>query len=279
MQDFVDYFSLSPWDWFTSIITLTSLIVSFCAFIIAKKTYSVSKETLDSQIQTALNTTPPINVYIQRFLIKKFISSLFLTHIQMRAIWRVIKDNNYMYYLPNSILDNLLLSKDSIHRELYYENEVAFGKFNELYNEIDNYNSNIMAIKEFANLKANSSFFDAIFELEDQITRRIVYLYIIIMNDEFHCRIEETCSPIDDVLRQENIFIFNSPKFCAACKEGAAHNNDDYNSDDDNYEYFNTKDVFSLLAKGDLTEVGVIGYMNKHVKKSMKIYSKYLIKL
>lgn len=262
IKEFAEYFSLTIWDWFTAAVAVTSLIVAICAFVVAMKTYSVSKQTLASQIQTELNTTPPINIFIQEFLIKKFLSSLFLAHIEMKAIWHVIKENNYMYHLPISITENLLLPKDNIHRELFYEDESSFREFNDLYNEIDKYNSNIKAINEFAKEKTNKNYLDAIFEQEDKITKKIVYLYIMIMNDEFHYSKEKMTEPIYDTYGPKRDFKIILP------------------DDGKTPKYFNNDDPFFLLKTEEFEDkTSFIGYMDGCVKSSMEVYSKYLIKI
>ena len=146
IQRIVDYFSLTPWDWFTAIVGFVSLIVAISAFIIAKRTYSVSKMTLASQKQTEQNTMPIINIEIQEFLLKEFIFKLLDGQIRISAIWYILHGKNYEYYPSEQILDKLKVSTESIHTELFYNRTEDYLFLQGLLNMTIEYNINISVL-------------------------------------------------------------------------------------------------------------------------------------
>lgn len=163
MRDFVNYFNLDPWDWFSAIVAFFSLIVAIFAFIIAKR-------TLASQKQTEKNTMPIINIDIQEFLLKEFIFKLLDGQIRISAIWYLLHGKNYLYYPSEQILEKLKVSTESIHTELFYNRADDYLALQGLLNITIEYNINITVLN--AHLSNNSIDNNLLYQEFDNIIKQ-----------------------------------------------------------------------------------------------------------
>lgn len=186
IERIVEYFSLTPWDWFTASVAFLSLVVSLFAFVIAKRTYTVSKKTLISQKQTESNTTPAINIEIQKFLLDELITDFFHIHLKFISLWNVLKSTDYEKTLPESIWKELLLDEKYIHRELFYNDTIAYSAFSDLLNGIKNYNTHILALREYLQIGIHKDLVQFLFNEENKLTQKIILSYCCIKVDYYN---------------------------------------------------------------------------------------------
>lgn len=167
IKEFAEYFSLNIWDWIALLVALSSLCVASFSYVVARR-------TLTSQKQTEKNTTPSINVNVQVLLFRELVKDMFDSHIKLKAISVLIKNNKDSYIFPNSIWDNLILERSNIHCELFYNEIEKFRYVSELYKKVCDYNSNIMTLKEYAKLNMNYTVIEQILEEMDKIQLHIL---------------------------------------------------------------------------------------------------------
>lgn len=141
LRYFVEEWGISIWDWITAGLTMLSLVVAVCAFIIARK-------TLKSQKQTEKNTMPVINMEIQEFLFSGLVLKLLDAHMKLAALWHLLNEKDFRFYPSEHILEKLKIDKKLIHAELFYGNYDDYRVVEGFLDMLNSYNINIAILNE-----------------------------------------------------------------------------------------------------------------------------------
>lgn len=137
-SDFIEHFAksagLNIWDWLAAIIAVVSLLVAAASLIIATK-------TLKSQEATQRNTTPVINITIQKMLWKKLIIKLYINLMKMYSLSLQLGKEKYkkkpeVYYIKGFCIE----PDEYIHEELFYSDEQRFKSAHRVKENIEHYN-------------------------------------------------------------------------------------------------------------------------------------------
>jgi hypothetical protein len=136
--DFIEHFAksagLNIWDWFAAIIAFVSLLVAALSLIIAVK-------TLKSQRKTQKNTTPVINIEIQKMLWKKLIIKLYINLMKMYSLSLQLEKENYGKKPEEYYIKGFCIEPDEyIHEELFYSDELRFKSAHRVKDNIEHYN-------------------------------------------------------------------------------------------------------------------------------------------
>lgn len=205
-KDFIDYFKLTPWDWFSAIVAFFSLIVAISAFVIAKR-------TLASQKQTEKNTMPIIDSTIQEFLLKEFVLMLLDGQIRICALWNVLYKNNYSCYPSEQILEKVKIPTNTIHPELFYNNKDHYHVINGLLNMLSEYNTNISVLNNHlskTSIPKNliNTEFSGIVALNQKLARTWEKVMFIIYDYDMHSITSVFDSILADTKVIDNITFF-----------------------------------------------------------------------
>lgn len=139
IKEIAEYLELTIWDWMAVLIALLS-------FGIACLSLNYAIKTLKSQRQTEINTLPVINIEIQEFLFKNLITRLFEGHLRTTAIWNLLSNKSYKYYISERFFNLIKIPEDIIHIELFYINYDQFRTVQGLIDLITDYNNSIDVI-------------------------------------------------------------------------------------------------------------------------------------
>lgn len=149
-KDFALEHGLNIWDWI-------AFIVSFSSMLIAVVSMFVAVFTLKSQRQTEKNTMPIINKDIQEFLLQEFIIKLLDGQIRIGALWYSLYEKEFDYYPSEQILEKLKVETDTIHTELFYNDNTQYRCIQGLFNMTKEYNVNISVLNShLSNISINN---------------------------------------------------------------------------------------------------------------------------
>ena len=136
IKEFAEWLDLTIWDWI-------AVTVSFCSLLVAVLSFIIARQTLKSQRQTEKNTMPIINVGIQELLLNELILKLLDGHIRITALWYLLNEKKYVFYLSEHILEKIHIPIDTIHVDLFYGNKQQYRTMQGLLDMIKNYNVGI----------------------------------------------------------------------------------------------------------------------------------------
>jgi len=138
---FADKLKLHEWDWLAIIIALSALGIAIISMIIAKN-------TLRSQKQTEINTTPLINKSIQEYLLNDLLIRLFDGYTKICVLEYLLKKKNFDYYPSEDILDDIILDDSSIHLEVFYNDKNNYTILRGFHDMVVTYNNHIKLINK-----------------------------------------------------------------------------------------------------------------------------------
>lgn len=249
IEEFARNLSLTLWDWMAFLVAMLSLIVALLSFIIAKR-------TLRSQRQTEINTLPVINIVIQELLLKDLIVRLFDGHLRTAAVWNLLNDYSYKYYISERFLALIKIPEDIIHIELFYNNYNNYQTVQGLIDMIKEYNYSIDVINDHMKNPA--------------IDGDVLYLEfssLISCNN----RIASSWSKVMFIL-----FGYES-KDISSLFSGFIKDINDLHNGEQKLKYFKSKEIYSDFFDDEVDKRKMLDFMESTTTKLIETYSLNLI--
>lgn len=249
IKDFADTWYLSKWDWMTACVSIISLLVAICAFIIAKR-------TLSSQKQTEKNTMPIINMKIQEFLFGGLVLKLLDAHMKLAALWFLLNEKEFDYYPSEHILEKLKIDKSVIHTELFYGNYDHYRDVEGFLDMLNSYNINI----DVLNLHLKSSV----------ISNEMLY-------NEFYSIIHENNRLADLwAVNMWSLFQYNKENFVDLFQPFLEQVN--YREGDVlNLKYYDEDEIYLKFLNTDIQRKKLLLFMENRTIDHIKEFSIYLV--
>lgn len=249
--------SIDSWDFIAVIIAFCSFCVAICSFCVALRSYFIAKKTLTSQQQTEKNTTPLMDEGVQNFLMKENLYQIYDAFNNLNALKSVLDKCHYKSFPFSGIQNDLEISPDFIHIEIFYSQVNTFHAFKGFINAIRQYNSKLSYFFEsLRNQELHESHYSIMMDNFIDSVNRMVHYWMIIMKKCYSMNENELSALMDNMTGLFKYEDFDKDIICIIEKKNT------------NFIKFYSKDE---------DQDRLIKIMNCRVKEGVDEYSKLLI--